>query len=101
MTTSDEGSLPTSFFGPAATQPDDAAPGAGSSMVGEILKNAYRIDSKLGEGGMGTIYRGTQLSLNRAVAIKIVSPTNKLTDEAVQRFFREGRILSQLNHPNI
>src|SRR5581483_6005060 len=60
-----------------------------------------RIDSKLGEGGMGTIYRGTQLSLNRAVAIKIVSPTNKLTDEAVQRFFREGRILSQLNHPNI
>jgi serine/threonine-protein kinase len=59
------------------------------------------VDAKLGEGGMGTIYRGTQLSLGRAVGIKTLSLANKLTDEAVQRFFREARILSQLNHPNI
>ena len=66
-----------------------------------MLKGAYRIDATLGAGGMGTIYRGTQLSLGRAVAIKVVSPTTKLSEESVQRLFREAKILSQLNHPNI
>jgi len=103
VTTSGEGSNPTSFFDASTVHGAAAAggPARTSSWEGEVLKAAYRVDSKLGEGGMGTIYRGTQLSLGRAVAIKTLSRSNKLTDEAVQRFFREARILSQLNHPNI
>lgn len=103
MTTSGEGSKPTSFLDATTVHADAATggPARTSSWEGEILKAAYRVDAKLGEGGMGTIYRGTQLSLGRAVAIKTLSRSNKLTDEAVQRFFREAKILSQLNHPNI
>jgi ABC-type branched-subunit amino acid transport system substrate-binding protein len=70
-------------------------------LEGQILKESFRVESKLGEGGMGTVYRGTQLSLNRAVAIKTISPSSRLTEEMVQRFLREAKILSQLNHPHI
>jgi ABC-type branched-subunit amino acid transport system substrate-binding protein len=50
---------------------------------------------------MGIVYRGTQLSLGRAVAIKTISPSSRLSQDMVQRFLREAKILSQLNHPNI
>src|SRR5438874_1175835 len=94
MTAPADRSAPTAFFGPAGTERPEAF------EEGQILNQAFRVESKLGEGGMGTVYRGVQLSLNRAVAIKTIS-TGRLTEEMLQRFFREGKILSQLNHPNI
>ncbi len=87
--------------GSTAASPAGGGPATASSWEGVVLKGAYRVESKLGGGGMGTIYRGTQLSLNRPVAIKTLLVANNLTDEAVQRFLREAKILSQLNHPNI
>jgi len=60
----------------------------------------YRLDHQLGEGGMGTVYRATDLKLNRAVAIKFVS-TDLPDASAGRRFQREAQLASSLNHPHI
>jgi serine/threonine protein kinase/ABC-type branched-subunit amino acid transport system substrate-binding protein len=93
---------PTTLFATSAgANPSVGSPGSAPSLEGQILNESFRVESKLGEGGMGTVYRGTQLSLSRAVAIKTISPSSQLTEAMTQRFLREAKILSQLNHPNI
>src|SRR5262245_14054029 len=65
-----------------------------------VLIGPYRIESKLGEGGMGTVYRALDTKLNRPVAIKFLS--NELADAAARRRFqREAQMASSLNHPHI
>src|SRR5947208_14970211 len=60
----------------------------------------YRIEDKLGEGGMGTVYRAIDTKLNRPVAIKFLS--DDLCDAAARRRFqREAQMASSLNHPHI
>lgn len=61
----------------------------------------YRIDGVLGEGGMGTVYRATQLSLNRTVALKILA--GELSDDPGfrERFRREGQLQAIIDHPHI
>jgi len=61
----------------------------------------YEIDSVLGHGGMSTVYRGTQQSLNRSVAIKVLPIQMAEDDELVDRFEREASIIAGLSHPNI
>jgi eukaryotic-like serine/threonine-protein kinase len=69
-------------------------------MIGRTLEH-YRIESKLGEGGMGVVYKGHDPRLDRWVAIKVLPP-EKLGDPAgQQRFLREARAASALNHPGI
>ena len=60
----------------------------------------YAVVAKLGDGGMGEVYRGTDTRLGRDVAIKVVSATTQSPD-AFARFEREGRAIAALNHPNI
>ena len=61
----------------------------------------YEIQSPLGAGGMGEVYRARDTRLDRTVAIKIL-PAHLADDlEARQRFEREARTISSLNHPNI
>src|SRR5689334_14128377 len=61
---------------------------------------AYRIESKLGEGGMGAVYRALDVKLNRPVAVKVLS--EELADVAARRRFqREAQMASSLNHPHI
>jgi Tol biopolymer transport system component/predicted Ser/Thr protein kinase len=61
----------------------------------------YRIVSKLGEGGMGEVYRATDTKLNRDVAIKILPEAFASDPERMARFTREAQVLASLNHPNI
>src|SRR5215467_2845991 len=61
----------------------------------------YRIVSKLGEGGMGTVYRATDTKLNRDVAIKILPDSLARDANRIARFEREAQVLASLNHPNI
>ena len=69
-------------------------------MLGRVLDH-YRIESKLGEGGMGVVYKARDTLLGRAVAIKVL-PGDKVADPTrKQRFVQEAKAASGLNHPNI
>jgi formylglycine-generating enzyme required for sulfatase activity len=63
--------------------------------------NGYRLESRLGDGGMATVYRATQTSLNRPVAIKVLRPDFAKKPDFVARFERESEALGQLQHPNL
>lgn len=67
--------------------------------VGDILRGRYRLDSQIGRGGMGVVYRATDLDLMRQVAIKVISEA--ATTDSRDRFIREARAAAALNHPNI
>ena len=61
----------------------------------------YRVTSKLGEGGMGAVYRAIDTKLNRDVAIKVLPDSVAGNAERLLRFTREAKVLASLNHPNI
>ncbi|NJN46336.1 MAG: serine/threonine protein kinase, partial [Candidatus Competibacteraceae bacterium] len=61
----------------------------------------YKIEQELGRGGMATVYLATQESLSRHVALKVVAPTLAADSNFTARFLKEGRIIAQLNHPNV
>jgi len=61
----------------------------------------YSIGEKLGAGGMATVFKGLQLSLQRPVAIKVLSHALRSDEDVRQRFQRESLIIARLNHPNI
>ena len=69
-------------------------------MIGRTISH-YRILDKLGEGGMGTVFRGQDLLLDRLVALKIPSDRRIRDRESRQRFVREAKTASALDHPNI
>src|SRR5438105_8148633 len=69
-------------------------------MIGQAIAH-YRITAKLGEGGMGEVYRATDTKLGREVAIKILPEAFAQDAERMARFEREAQVLATLNHPNI
>src|SRR5271169_931967 len=69
-------------------------------MIGQALGH-YRIEAKLGEGGMGLVYRAFDTHLDRPVAIKILRADATISPERKRRFVQEAKAASALNHPNI
>jgi len=66
-----------------------------------IFNNRYRLDTKLGEGGMAVVYCGTDTLLRRRVAIKVLRAHYASDDEFVRRFYQEAESAARLSHPNI
>lgn len=69
-------------------------------MIGQTISH-YTILSRLGAGGMGVVYEGEDTRLGRRVAIKFLPDDARADADAIQRFQREARVISNLNHPHI
>ena len=68
-------------------------------VSGDVLRGRYRLDSEIGRGGMGVVYRATDLELHRPVAVKVISKNSSA--DARERLIREARAAAALNHPHI
>jgi len=69
-------------------------------MLGKVMDD-YRIESKLGEGGMSSVYLARHIGLDKLVALKLLTVSAKTTEAMKKRFIREARIVARLAHPNI
>jgi len=71
------------------------------SLLGTVLDGRYKIESVLGQGGMGMVFRATQTSVHRPVAVKTLNPALAAAPTFFERFRREAEVASRLRHPNI
>jgi eukaryotic-like serine/threonine-protein kinase len=78
---------------------DQVIPGDGD--VGRLIDGRYRILSRIGEGGMGSVYRAQHVRMGKIIALKLMHPDVARKRNAVERFRREAQAVSKLDHPNI
>jgi eukaryotic-like serine/threonine-protein kinase len=87
--------------GQAVKQPARAAPkprqkSGDEIYINQVLNNRFKVESKIGEGGFGAVYRGVQLATGRKVALKLLHPEMTKDENLVARFRREGMVLCNL-----
>lgn len=70
------------------------------SLIGVVIDNRFEIVAKLGQGGMGTVYRAKQRSIGREIALKLIDRRFESDVASVKRFLREAKLASALSHPN-
>jgi Tol biopolymer transport system component len=78
-----------------------ASPSTGARLTAGTHLGPYEVIAPLGAGGMGQVYRGRDIRLDRSVAIKVLPPHLAEDPELRRRFEREARVISSLSHPNI
>jgi serine/threonine protein kinase len=78
-------------------------PGGGKAggLIGSTIDGKYRVDSKLGEGGMGAVYCATRLLIGDVVAIKVLHIEQGADQQAIERFRREAQAAARLKHHNV
>ncbi len=73
---------------------------AHDELIGKTVAGKYRVESMLGEGGMGKVYKANQLALDKHVVLKVLRQALLSDERTVARFQREAKAASRLNHPN-
>src|SRR5439155_14944983 len=76
-------------------------PKGSDSLVGSVLADRYHILKRIGEGGMGRVYLGEHVKMNRQCAIKVMSPSLVNDSESAARFAREASNAARILHPNV
>lgn len=80
---------------------DITAPHTEDPLVGRVLDGRYQVESILGSGGMGSVYRARHVEIGKEVAIKVLHPQFSIDPKIVNRFAQEIEVMSGLAHPNI
>src|SRR3954451_4110164 len=80
---------------------EPAPAGKMTTLVGTLLNGRYRLDAQIGAGGMSTVYRAFDQTLERQVAIKLMHREIASDSDQLERFRREARAVAQLSHPHI
>jgi serine/threonine-protein kinase len=70
-------------------------------MIGTVLSGRYKLEAKLGSGGMSTVYLARDATLDRAVAVKVMHREMSEQPEQLERFRQEARAVAKLSHPNV
>jgi serine/threonine-protein kinase len=94
-----EGALFCSFCG-ASIRPETGAGEPPDPLIGQKVHGKYLVHELIGRGGMGEVYKATHLNLDRPVVLKLLKKSFLNDPSIVQRFHREARAASRLNHPN-
>src|ERR1700760_186563 len=72
-----------------------------SKMIGTVLSGRYRLEAKLGSGGMSTVYLARDTTLDRPVAVKVMHREMSEQADQLERFRQEARAVAKLSHPNV
>ncbi|MET0403729.1 MAG: serine/threonine-protein kinase [Cystobacter sp.] len=80
---------------------DHLCGGSQKALIGQVLDGRYQVEGVLGQGGMGMVFRATQTSVHRPVAVKTLNPSLAAAPQFFERFRREAEIASRLRHPNV
>src|ERR1700754_2034921 len=72
-----------------------------SQMIGTVLSGRYRLEAKLGSGGMSTVYLARDTTLDRSVAVKVMHREMSEQPDQLERFRQEARAVAKLSHPNV
>jgi serine/threonine-protein kinase len=70
------------------------------NLIGQVIDGRYEILQRIGEGGMGVVYKARQKSIDRLIAIKMLNAQMARDPNWVQRFYNEAKACSRLQHPN-
>jgi serine/threonine-protein kinase len=70
-------------------------------MIGTVLSGRYKLEAKLGSGGMSTVYLARDTTLDRSVAVKVMHREMSEQEDQLQRFRQEARAVAKLSHPNV
>ena len=76
-------------------------PSTSSQMIGTVLSGRYKLEAKLGSGGMSTVYLARDTTLDRSVAVKVMHREMSEQEDQLQRFRQEARAVAKLSHPNV
>jgi serine/threonine protein kinase len=90
----------TKFCASCGHQLEAADDTAKDRLIGQFIGGRYRVEAKLGEGGMGAVYRAEQVAMKRKIALKVLHPHLSADQQLIERFHREAAASSKLSHPN-
>src|SRR5262245_46791584 len=70
-------------------------------LIGQVIAQRYRVEARLGVGGMGAVYRAEHVLMKKPVAVKVLHREMTVLDEVVKRFEREAIAAGRIDHPNV